>query len=52
MTEPTKPNYKLPSVVLGAFLLTVIASRVLVYSIMTRRVTPMYLHVGGNTFTI
>jgi hypothetical protein len=48
MNEKKRTNYRLAKVLFAAFISTVIASRVLVYLIMTHRVPSMYLHVGGN----
>jgi hypothetical protein len=39
---------RLPRLVLSVFLLTFIASRVLVYLIMARRVPDLFLHLGGT----
>jgi hypothetical protein len=47
MNEAGKSNCRLARALFSAFALTVIASRVLVYLIMTRRVPAVYLHIGG-----
>src|SRR5580704_6359773 len=45
---PPKPTRHLARLVLVAFLVTFIASRVLVILIMTRRMPDLFLHLGGT----
>jgi hypothetical protein len=48
MNEPAQANYKLAKVLFAAFVLTVLASRVVVYLIMIHQLPTMYLYVRGN----
>ena len=47
-SDAPDPRRHLAGLVLAVFLLTFIASRVMVYLIMSHRVPDLYLHVGGN----